>query len=71
MSDEIWLTAHLRDRGVDHSDLARQLGTSAAVLHRLPVWKSDLGRVHVTRNRSNGARRRTLVEVHGAPLEGV
>lgn len=42
--------------------------TSAAVLHGLPVWRSDLGRVHVTRNRSNGARRRTLVEVHGAPL---
>ena len=113
MTDEILLTAHLRDRGVDHNDLARQLSggtlsrvrrgayavpsseklsaeaahrllvratapqlgegavishTSAAVLHRLPIWKGDLGRVHVTRNRSNGARRRTLVEVHGAPL---
>jgi predicted transcriptional regulator of viral defense system len=41
---------------------------SAAVLHRLPVWPKAIERVHVTRNRSNGARCRSVVSVHGAAL---
>ncbi len=41
---------------------------SAAALHALPVWPEAVQRVHVTRDRSRGAKRRNLVEVHGAPL---
>ena len=41
---------------------------SAAVLHGLPTWSSALSRVHVTRDRSGGGRRRPVVHVHGAPL---
>jgi hypothetical protein len=41
---------------------------SAAVLHGLPVWGAAVERVHVTRSRSYGAKRRHLVEVHCAPL---
>jgi hypothetical protein len=41
---------------------------SAAVLHGLPVWSKALDRVHVTRNRSGGGKRRTLVQVHASPL---
>jgi len=41
---------------------------SAAVLHGLPVWSKALDRVHVTRNRSGGGKRRTLVQVHALPL---
>jgi hypothetical protein len=40
---------------------------SAALLHGLPTWAGATSRVHVTRNRRGGARRRALVEVHGAP----
>jgi hypothetical protein len=43
---------------------------SAALLHGLPTWAGATSRVHVTRNRRGGARRRALVEVHGAPLQG-
>jgi hypothetical protein len=42
---------------------------SAALLHGLPTWTEATARVHVTRNRHGGARRRALVEVHGAPLD--
>jgi hypothetical protein len=41
---------------------------SAAVVHGLPVWPDALGRVHLTRSRSSGAKRRSDVEVHGATL---
>lgn len=41
---------------------------SAAVLHGLPVWPKSVTQVHVTRSRSTGAKRRSLVEVHGATL---
>jgi hypothetical protein len=41
---------------------------SAAVLHGLPTWSSALDRVHLTRDRSGGGRRRLVVHVHGAPL---
>jgi hypothetical protein len=41
---------------------------SAAVLHRLPTWPAALDRVHVTRDRGSGARRRAWVFVHGAGL---
>lgn len=41
---------------------------SAATLHGLPVWKDQLDRVHLTRNRSTGAKRRSDVEVHSALL---
>ena len=46
---------------------------SAAVLHGLPVWPASVERVQVTRDRSNGARQRTWVAVHGAtlPIEDV
>ena len=41
---------------------------SAAVLHGLPIWPESVTQVHVTRSRSTGAQRRSLVEVHGATL---
>jgi predicted transcriptional regulator of viral defense system len=41
---------------------------SAAVLHRLPTWPRAIDRVHVTRNRSSGDNRRTVVQVHAALL---
>jgi hypothetical protein len=42
--------------------------TSAAVLHGLPTWSSAIDRVHLTRDRNGGGRRRPVVHVHGAPL---
>jgi hypothetical protein len=42
--------------------------TSAGVLHELPIWPAAFERVHVTRNRSSGGKRRSLVHVHTAPL---
>ena len=41
---------------------------SAALVHGLPVWPEALGRVHLTRSRSSGAKRRSDVEVHAATL---
>ncbi|WP_375423586.1 hypothetical protein [uncultured Friedmanniella sp.] len=41
---------------------------SAAVLLGLPVWSSRLRQVHLTRSRSNGARRRPDLELHSATL---
>lgn len=41
---------------------------SAAVLHGLPTWPNAMDRVHVTRNRSSGGNRRSVVQVHTAPL---
>jgi predicted transcriptional regulator of viral defense system len=41
---------------------------SAATLHRLPTWENAIDRVHVTRNRSSGGNRRSVVQVHTAPL---
>jgi hypothetical protein len=41
---------------------------SAAVLHGLPTWPTAIDRVHVTRNRSGGGNRRSIVHVHTAPL---
>lgn len=41
---------------------------SAAVLHGLPVWPTAITRVHATRSRVGGAKRRSDVEVHGAAL---
>ena len=41
---------------------------SAAVLHRLPTWPEAIDRVHVTRNRNSGGKRRAVVHVHAAPL---
>ncbi|MBA8793206.1 putative transcriptional regulator of viral defense system [Friedmanniella endophytica] len=40
---------------------------SAAVLHGLPFWNGDLDRVHLTRSRSHGGRRRTRQHVHPTP----
>jgi hypothetical protein len=40
---------------------------SAAVLHGLPTWPQAIDRVHVTRNRSSGGNRRSIVQVHAAP----
>jgi hypothetical protein len=41
---------------------------SAAVLHGLPVWPEAVARVHVTRNRRGSGIKRSVVQVHGAPL---
>jgi hypothetical protein len=41
---------------------------SAAVLHKLPTWENAIDRVHVTRNRTSGGNRRSVVQVHTAPL---
>jgi hypothetical protein len=41
---------------------------SAAVLHGLPAWQSAMDRVHLTRNRSSGGNRRSVVQVHTAAL---
>lgn len=41
---------------------------SAAVMHGLPVWPEAVARVHVTRNRRGGGIKRSVVQVHGAPL---
>ena len=42
---------------------------SAAVLHGLPVWPEAVERVHVTRDRRGNGTRRSIVQVHGAPLD--
>lgn len=41
---------------------------TAAVLHGLPVWRTGLSRVHVTRSRRTGGRCGRLVHVHTARL---
>jgi hypothetical protein len=42
---------------------------SAAVLHGLPLWRTPLGQVHVTRVGSSGGHRRPLLHTHRAALE--
>jgi hypothetical protein len=44
---------------------------SAAVLHRLPIWNDQLGRVHITRNQSGGGKVRRYVHLHVAPLADI
>jgi predicted transcriptional regulator of viral defense system len=39
---------------------------SAAVLHQLPIWNDQLGRVHITRNQSGGGKVRRYVHLHVA-----
>lgn len=41
---------------------------SAAALHGLPLWRTPLDRVHVTKDRRSGGRRTTLLHVHTAAL---
>ena len=41
---------------------------SAALLYGLPTWPSARRRVHVTRSRSSGGQRRSIVHVHPAPF---
>ena len=41
---------------------------SAAVLHQLPIWNNELGRVHITRHQSGGGKIRRDVHLHAAPL---
>ena len=41
---------------------------SAALMHGLPSWFADLGRVHVTKSRASGGRRGRALHVHVAPL---
>jgi hypothetical protein len=41
---------------------------SAAVLHHLPIWNDQLGRVHITRNQAGGGKVRRYVHLHAAPL---
>lgn len=43
--------------------------TSAAVLHGLPLFAPQLERVQVTRGTVPGGRRRTLTDLHAAPVE--
>jgi hypothetical protein len=42
---------------------------SAAVVHRLPLWSTPIGRVHVTRNRRSGGRRSRYLHLHAAALD--
>ena len=52
--------AHLRllEATLPHCDPAAVVShTSAAVVHRLPVWDEHLARIHLTRNREGGGRR--------------
>jgi hypothetical protein len=44
---------------------------SAAVLHQLPIWNNELGRVHITRNQSGGGKVRRYVHLHVAPLTDI
>jgi len=63
--------AHLRllEATLPHCDPAAVIShTSAAVVHRLPVWDEHLARIHVTRNREGGGRTRRLTQVHGGVL---
>jgi hypothetical protein len=41
---------------------------SAAVLHQLPIWNDQLGKVHLTRNQPGGGKVRRYVHLHVAPL---
>jgi hypothetical protein len=41
---------------------------SAAVLHGLPTWPQQRRRVHITRSRSSGGQRRSVVHLHVAPF---
>ncbi len=41
---------------------------TAALFHGADLWKPDLSRVHVTRDRRSGGRRTANVHVHPAPL---
>ena len=41
---------------------------SAAVLLGLPIWSDTLDRVHLTRDRANGARTKSFVQVHSGSL---
>lgn len=41
---------------------------SASALHELPVWDSELSRVHLTRDLPTGAKLRRHVQVHNASL---
>ena len=50
------------------SDDAVVCGVSAALVHGLTTWRLPLGRVHVLRPASSGARRGRLVQVHTAAL---
>lgn len=42
---------------------------SAAVVHGLPLWAVPLDRVHATRDRTSGARRSGILQLHAAALE--
>jgi hypothetical protein len=44
---------------------------SAAVLHQLPIWNDQLGRVHITRNQAGGGKVRRYVHLHVAPLTDI
>ena len=41
---------------------------SAAVLHHLPIWNDQLGKVHITRDQPSGGKVRRYVHLHVAPL---
>jgi hypothetical protein len=41
---------------------------SAAVLHGLPVWPEAVEKVHVIRSRQGHGTKRSVVQVHGAPI---
>jgi hypothetical protein len=58
------IAATLRQTSVD-SAISHM---SAAVLHQLPIWNDQLGRVHITRDQSGGGKVRRYVHLHAAPL---
>ena len=61
------IAATLRQTSVD----AAISHMSAAVLHGLPIWNDQLGRVHLTRNQGGGGKIRRYVHLHVAPLKDV
>jgi hypothetical protein len=44
---------------------------SAAVLHQLPIWNNELGKIHLTRDQSGGGKVRRYVHLHVAPLADI
>lgn len=77
-----YATESCRDLAIDEQHRRLVLGTvpqlregailshgSAAVLHGLPVWAEAVERVHVTRSRQGNGTKRSVVQVHGAPLD--
>ncbi|WP_138999330.1 type IV toxin-antitoxin system AbiEi family antitoxin domain-containing protein [Rhodococcus zopfii] len=61
---------HARAAGVKLGSCAALSHISAAVLHGFDVWRTDLGRVHVTNGRDAGGQRSATRYVHAGRLDG-